>query len=86
MKYLKLQLFSLHSSLGQLYRNLPAIGHCISVLVASLQSWGSRDVQRASLTTLLALSGLAEEDIALFTGELYRLYTGAICTRSLSNR
>lgn len=60
------------SSLLQLYRNLPAIGHCVSVVVASLQAWESREVRRASLTALLALTGLSEGDIASFTGERER--------------
>lgn len=56
-------------SLFQLYKNLPAIGHCVSVTVSALQGWESRDLRKTSLSTLLALTGMKPADIAAFTGE-----------------
>lgn len=64
---LSLSVFS--SSLFQLYQNLPAIGHCVSVTVSALQGWESRDLRKTSLSTLLALTGMKPADIAAFTGE-----------------
>jgi hypothetical protein len=56
------------SSVSQLYQNVPAVGHCVSVLLASLGSCEGREVRNTALEGLLALSCLAEEDSALFTG------------------
>lgn len=56
-------------SLTRLHLNLPAVGHCVSVSLSSLQCWGSREVRRASLEVLLALSQLTEGVTATFTGE-----------------
>ena len=60
---------TLCSSVSQLYQNVPAVGHCVSVLLAALGSCEGREVRSTALGGLLALSGLAEEDITLFTGE-----------------
>ena len=60
---------TLCSSVSQLYQNVPAVGHCVSVLLASLGSCEGREVRSTALEGLLALSCLAEEDSTLFTGE-----------------
>lgn len=57
------------ASLTQLFLNLSAVGHCVSVAVTSLQSWESREVERASLAVLLSLTRLNEDDITTFTSE-----------------
>ena len=60
---------SRNSLLTQLCLNLPATGHCVSVTLSALQSWGSREVERVSLEVLLALARLTEVVMATFTGE-----------------
>ena len=72
------------SLLDRLYLSLPAIGHCISVLLASLQRWTSKPVQRVSLLTLLALAMVGEKAIQLFTGEVTSLRTPITHTLSVS--
>ena len=52
--------YSLHS---QLLSQLPALGHCISVLLDTLHTYQSKAVRRATLQTLLALTRADAEEM-----------------------
>ena len=54
-----------YSARQLLFSNLPAVGHCVSVLLETLQSFTSKTLRQHALAALLALSGIDENSLTL---------------------
>lgn len=75
----------MYSARQLLFSNLPAVGHCVSVLLETLQSFTSKALRQHALAALLALSEIDDHSIILFkdSPQVDQMSSGDGCVKYL---